>query len=252
MPWKALKGGGCSGAKPYAVVKTSTGQTVSCHTSKEKAVAAVRALYANEAMAAVPFTGGGGMVALYPDPAEANAIAQPDGQAAGDLHVTLCFLPYSADPSRLGPILTGIAEKYQQLKGDVSGVGEFKKGDSGVPVVSLPSVVGLDRLRVEIARALDDAGIVYAINYGFIPHLTLGYDLATLPTSVLGTKISFDSITFMDSGTRHDYPFQVPDQETTQEQEGKLATRSEIRRMALLTIRGRAMLEMNRAMEIKA
>lgn len=77
MPWHVTKGGGCSSSKPFAVVKESTGETVSCHVTKEKASAAVRALYASETMsslAAVPYTGDGGMVALFPAVDEAGVI----------------------------------------------------------------------------------------------------------------------------------------------------------------------------------
>lgn len=48
MPWKVEKGHGCSGATPWAVVKTSTDEKVSCHATKAKAQAQVKLLYAKE------------------------------------------------------------------------------------------------------------------------------------------------------------------------------------------------------------
>jgi HK97 family phage prohead protease len=48
MPWKAEQGHGCTGATPWAVVKTTTGEKVACHASKAKAQAQVDLLYAKE------------------------------------------------------------------------------------------------------------------------------------------------------------------------------------------------------------
>jgi hypothetical protein len=48
MPWKVEQGHGCSGATPWAVVKSDTGEKVACHASKEGAQRQVAALYANE------------------------------------------------------------------------------------------------------------------------------------------------------------------------------------------------------------
>ncbi|HEY5986523.1 MAG TPA: HK97 family phage prohead protease [Streptosporangiaceae bacterium] len=48
MPWKAMPGHGCSGATPWAVVKTITGEKVSCHATKAKAEAQVKLLYSKE------------------------------------------------------------------------------------------------------------------------------------------------------------------------------------------------------------
>lgn len=161
-------------------------------------------------MAAVSYDGDGGMVALYPEPSEAEEIAQPGGQPAGDLHVTLCFLPDGADLEQIGPILAGIAEEHTQLSGTVSGVGKFQAGEDGVPSLALPSVLGMNELRTDIARSLADAGIEYATNYGWIPHMTLGYDQES-PESVIGADLSFNQITFVNAGDRHDYALRSPD-----------------------------------------
>ena len=48
MPWHVAENhSGCPDSKPWAVVKTATGEVVGCHPSKEKADAHLRALYAN-------------------------------------------------------------------------------------------------------------------------------------------------------------------------------------------------------------
>ena len=48
MPWHIAKGHGCSGAKPWAVVKDSDGSKVGCHATEESAKAQLAALYASE------------------------------------------------------------------------------------------------------------------------------------------------------------------------------------------------------------
>ena len=45
MPWKVVKK---SGAKPWKIVKSNTGEVVGSSSSKAKAQASVRARYANE------------------------------------------------------------------------------------------------------------------------------------------------------------------------------------------------------------
>lgn len=48
MPYRVSKTSKCAASKPWGVFLIADGSLVSCHTSKEKANAAVRAIYANE------------------------------------------------------------------------------------------------------------------------------------------------------------------------------------------------------------
>jgi hypothetical protein len=49
MPWEVRRNVGyCKGLKPWAVVVQATGDIVACHATKAKALAQMRALYANE------------------------------------------------------------------------------------------------------------------------------------------------------------------------------------------------------------
>jgi hypothetical protein len=55
MPWHiSHNGGGCSGDKPWAVIKNSDNSLVACHESESKAKAQLRALYASERGSADP------------------------------------------------------------------------------------------------------------------------------------------------------------------------------------------------------
>jgi HK97 family phage prohead protease len=48
MPWKTVKGHGCTGSMPWAVIRSDTGKKVSCHASQADAEKHMAALYANE------------------------------------------------------------------------------------------------------------------------------------------------------------------------------------------------------------
>jgi len=48
MPWKVEQGHGCPASRPWAVVKTTTGERVACHPTKASAQQQVKALYAKE------------------------------------------------------------------------------------------------------------------------------------------------------------------------------------------------------------
>lgn len=146
--------------------------------------------------AALNYDGPGGMVALYPSEDEAKAIAREGGEPWQDLHVTLFFFEDAADlPDELD--VGGGA-----LTGTISGIARFQEGEDGVPIVALPSVVGLNELRASLAGVLDG----YSERYGFIPHMTLGYDQAVDPEAVVGLPVTFSSVSVCTKDGRRDFP----------------------------------------------
>lgn len=159
--------------------------------------------------AAVDFSDGT-MVCVYPAPEEARRIARENGLPAADLHVTLAFIPEAPDDeqaARIGEALRRVAGKHETLTGVLGGIGRFADGGDGPPILGLPSVVGLDKLRVQAAAALDAIGVEYATNHGWVPHMTLGYgDDTADPEGVLGEAVTFDAISFVRQTARNDYP----------------------------------------------
>lgn len=153
--------------------------------------------------ASVPYDGGGGMVALYPG--EPGRIARPGGQEASDLHCTLLFFPDGVPAGTYG-VVEAVASAYGPLEGNLTGVARFQAGEDGVPVIALPSVVGLNELRTVLA----DECSGYSDRYGFIPHITLGYerDASAVgdPDEVVGLPVVFDAISVVDGGRRVDFP----------------------------------------------
>lgn len=137
------------------------------------------------------------MVAVYPRMEEAAQIAQDDGDAPGDLHTTLAFLGRTSGPlTAVRDALAPVAEIHAPMVGQVGGVGVFGDNGDGHPHIALPSVPGLVELRVHATQALHDAGIEYGRNWGFQPHITLGYQPeAALPAmTMVGQPLNFDDL----------------------------------------------------------
>lgn len=156
---------------------------------------------AGVAAAALAYTGGGGMVALYPLPDQAQGLVREGGQPWEDLHVTLCFFPDGV-PAEVFEFCQQLAQRFPPLAGNISGVGEFMEGDDGTPVVAFPSVVGLTELRELIAANVEG----YSDRYGFIPHMTLGYGGVEDREAVLGQPVTFPALSVVDSTGRVDFP----------------------------------------------
>lgn len=161
------------------------------------------------AAAAVDHTGGS-MIALYPvDP---EPLFVEGGQNNSDLHVTLAFLPDGVDGERADLVdsLAALAAGYSVLTGSVSGVGYFASGEDGVPVIALPSVVGLVELRTSVIDALVLSGTTYANNWGYNPHITLKYlkdGEAVEPADVIGVPLEFRGIYLVEGNERTFFPF---------------------------------------------
>ena len=150
------------------------------------------------------------MVAVYPHPSEAEAIALPDGHPPEKMHVTLVFLgaadTFNHDDVRAA--LAQVANASEPLSGSVGGVGRFATGPDGAPLIALPYVKGLSALRESVASALSDRGIESPSEHGWTPHLTLDYtqDDAMPPTDCLGAPLSFSTLSLAIADQRQDFP----------------------------------------------
>ncbi|HEX5031826.1 MAG TPA: hypothetical protein VFX78_10260 [Candidatus Eisenbacteria bacterium] len=147
--------------------------------------------------AALNYDGPGGMVALYPLSEEAKKIARPNGEPWDSLHVTLFFFEDAGDlPDELE--VQGLGE----LAGTISGIARFQEGEVGVPIVALPSVVGLNELRAYLTGQLSG----YSERYGFIPHMTLGYDEVDDPEAAVGLPVTFTHVCVSTKDGRREFP----------------------------------------------
>lgn len=150
----------------------------------------------------------GVMVAFYPDAAAARAIAsQPDvTEAQADLHLTLAFLGDSTETALatnkqhlVEAIKLWAVEHGKPLKGTINGVGRFFNAESdGTNAVYVsPDVPGLPEVRQSLCEAIERAGLEYAQNHGFTPHLTVAYVPEDAPTPVIRveTPVVFSAVT---------------------------------------------------------
>ena len=130
----------------------------------------------------------GVMIALYPPPELAAALALPGGEAAPELHVTLAYLGRRSGMGALGMERVRAAlgrirdgALLAPLAGVLGGVGRFSATESsdGKDVVyASVDVPGLEWLRAAVVRAIENSGadgVAVRANHGFVPHLTLAY-----------------------------------------------------------------------------
>lgn len=138
------------------------------------------------------------MIAVKPRENEAARLEHVPGEPADTLHVTLAYLgEYDGDLTAISEALHQVAASHAPLEGQIAGIGAFREGDDGRPNILLPSVPGLVELRVEVTQALEQAGIDYSRDYGYVPHLTVRYtdDLNVFPSlGVMGEEIHFDDL----------------------------------------------------------
>lgn len=144
----------------------------------------------------------GVMVALYPDPAAADAIANhiagPDQTVPREeLHVTLAYLgkvstsPLNSD--EMVQRLTDALEGEAGLRGTVGGIGAFPASDedNGAPTWVPVDVPGLSLLRENIVNALGNDNV--SNDHGFTPHMTIGWDLGIIEP-IPSTPVKFTEI----------------------------------------------------------
>jgi len=152
------------------------------------------------------------MVAVYPRPDEQKALAVRGGNPADTMHVTLVFLGETDEEKRdaVLDVLERLAADLPPLEGAVGGVGRFKVGEDGAPIILLPDVLGLATLREAIAEELEAVGVVSPSEHGWTPHLTLRYadeDELDLP-DVPDVPLHFDSISYVEADRRTDFPLE--------------------------------------------
>jgi 2'-5' RNA ligase len=136
------------------------------------------------------------MVALYPPPGVAHALAVEDGEDPASMHVTLAYLGDTLD-DRLQAIVRAVQNTVDQsnldgLSGEIAGSGTFTGGETPVQValVDLPNLPSFrQRLVEELRYAETPASTVH----GFTPHITLRYGDGA-PPAVGPLPLAFDHV----------------------------------------------------------
>lgn len=180
-------------------------------TAARRFAAAVQA----EPLAAAAPTRRSAMVAVYPTPGQAVMLAGAGTEPADVIHCTLAFLgePDDATIALARQVVAAVAQRHPPLIGEVGGIGAFRNAPDGpAPSIALPDVPGLAELRHDVCEALCAAGIEYAANHGWTPHLTLDYTDAPTPPPdwILGSPLAFDALTVAQGDVGADYPLGDP------------------------------------------
>ncbi len=95
------------------------------------------------------------------------------------MHVTLAFLPdANAAQAQRSPILDSLVSLsvgVKPLQGKIQGFGVFNGQDGMKVLFALLDEPQLPFLRTAVCKALDDIGVPYGRDYGFVPHITMAY-----------------------------------------------------------------------------
>ncbi|MGW2221539.1 2'-5' RNA ligase family protein [Nonomuraea sp. NPDC001684] len=155
------------------------------------------------------------MVSLTIPADVAQAVAVEGGLPAAELHVTLAYLGEGLDDAALAEaalVVEKVAAAAGPLSGIIGGVGIFPEGDDGIPAWVPVDVPGLTELRQKVVSALDEAGIWYAADHGFTPHMTLTYLQPgdPMPAPVEVTPVEFGALTLAVEDDHEDFPLAGP------------------------------------------
>jgi hypothetical protein len=127
-------------------------------------------------MAAQPDFTDGAMLALYPHPDLAEALAVPGGLPAEELHVTVAYTGKAdqVDPGRLRAAAEMVTDR-EPIQATISGHARFTGGDKGDVIVALIDSPQLEQLRRDTVDALTEQGIPLPADHGYTAHMTLAY-----------------------------------------------------------------------------
>ena len=168
----------------------------------------------------------GVMVALYPSPDVAAALAHDGGEDPDELHITLAYLGKAAgigDTEKLKSAVAGFAASTAPLTGEVSGLGRFTAGPEPCTYASVDSPA-LPTARQRLVDLLDRAGFPPSQLHGFTPHITLAYDESGLtpPASVEHHQLRFGTVVLQVGSEQTVYPLTgVQKAEPEREREGE-------------------------------
>lgn len=148
----------------------------------------------------------GAMVALFPDPKVAKALALRGGSKPEDLHVTLAFFG-EAEGLPLDKAKAAVeawAKKTPPMSGELSGIGHFDIGKGETVTYRSVDLPDLPAPREGLVKALDRGGVPPKRDHGFTPHMTIDQKMRRPP--VKKQPITFDTVTLAWGGDRHVFP----------------------------------------------
>lgn len=173
------------------------------------------------------------MVALYPPRDVASEMALDasfaDRLVPADLHITLAYLGPEAvlhlDRAAVEAVLGPLAGASAPLVGEMGGIGRFAAGypagQEKWPLYASLDAPDLPEFRQRLVAALAAAGIPYARNHGFAPHMTLAYvgpddepaAGAVLASGLKPVPVTFTEVVLAWGADRISFPLSAGDDE---------------------------------------
>lgn len=155
----------------------------------------------------------GCMIALYPPPEVAQALAVEGGLPPEEMHVTVAYLGDTADidVDVLREVVAQLAER-QPFTVQFAGHARFTGGDKDV-IVALADSPYLEDLRRDTLEALRERGIEVPRDHGYTAHCTITYlapdDEAPL-TRLEAQPVEFTTLAAVHGTDRTDFPLEHP------------------------------------------
>lgn len=153
----------------------------------------------------------GSMIALYPPPDAATALAIPGGLPPDELHLTIAYTGKAADTSRkqLRAAVRALADR-DQFPATISGHARLTSDPRQDVIVALVDAPQLDDLRSDAYSELGQRGIEPASDHSALHHITLAYIGKDDPDPVVRLnprKIAFTAVTATHGGSRQAHDF---------------------------------------------
>jgi 2'-5' RNA ligase len=160
-------------------------------------------------MSAQPEHSGHSMIALYPPPALAKALAIDDGLNPADLHLTLAYTGKAdhVDISALNAVAEALADRGP-ITATIAGHARLTGSEDADIVVALVDSPDLDQLRRDAEAALAEHGLHVASEHGYLAHISLIYlyrDTASPVQRIAPITFVFDRISAVHGTDRSDY-----------------------------------------------
>lgn len=159
----------------------------------------------------------GVMLAFFLGDEDAQRLALPNGEAPEQLHITLVYFGNQDEvenTDKLPAVVQSWAQDKAPITGKVNGGGQFSAGPDGrTPLYANFDAPELPAWRQSLAEHVSSFGYEPKADHGYTPHITLTYSEAgetppPLP-EIPELPITFDVLTLMVAGERHDFPLNV-------------------------------------------
>ncbi|MCB0196374.1 MAG: HK97 family phage prohead protease [Anaerolineae bacterium] len=199
-----------------------------------------------------------GMVALVVPADVAGLLAlDVDGALPADLlHITLAYIPdvSGIDTDALDIELSELAlmwaAEMEPLTGTINGLGRFfgvenRYGDPADAFHAIPDISPLPKFRGLVCEALENLGVEYSKQHGFVPHITLAYlppDTDNPIQKLDPVPVTFTELAFVYGDQKQTYPLTLEEAET-EGKAGRTFSQRNAKRIA------KAMLELSQALQ---